>query len=290
MNTFVKIVCVVAGLFAVNSLWAQKMDVVEAGYTFVIPDDMPPAKAMQVALQHAQLKAIADTYGTVVGITDVLTMTESDTKMLSFGETEVKGEWIETIGEPEFIRSVRNNHFLVTARVKGRIREIVMAEVEFEAKILRNGYDDKFESEEFKDGDDLYLSFRSPVDGYLTVYLYDGADDVYCLLPYSGQSDGNVKVKAKKRHLIFSSRHPHSGIKSHLIDEYTMTCTKPMEHNRLYVIFSPNMFTKALDNASSEEALPRVLSFQDFQKWLTKCRKRDLQMCVDVKTISISKN
>ena len=62
-----------------------------------------------------------------------------------------------------------------------------------------------------------------------------------------------------------------------MVDEYVMTCERSSEHNLIYIVFSPNPFAKAADS-SSNDLLPRELSFEDFQQWLVKCRKQDVQM------------
>lgn len=68
---------------------------------------------------------------------------------------------------------------------------------------------------------------------------------------------------------------------------YTMTCSREIEYNDIYIIFSPNAFTKANTNESTEDVLPRQLSFEDFQKWLVKLRKIDKEAIVNNKQISI---
>lgn len=67
----------------------------------------------------------------------------------------------------------------------------------------------------------------------------------------------------------------------------TMTCSREIEYNDIYIIFSPNAFTKANTNESTEDVLPRQLSFEDFQKWLVKLRKIDKEAIVNNKQISI---
>ena len=66
-----------------------------------------------------------------------------------------------------------------------------------------------------------------------------------------------------------------------------------VENNKIYVIFSPNMFTKANDNRSGDNeygmALPRQLDFHSFNKWLSKSRKRDKDMEVIMENIIIRK-
>ena len=67
----------------------------------------------------------------------------------------------------------------------------------------------------------------------------------------------------------------------------TMTCSREIEYNDIYVIFSPNAFTKANSNINTNDILPRQLSFEEFQKWLVKLRKTDKEAIVNNKQISI---
>ena len=75
--------------------------------------------------------------------------------------------------------------------------------IDLQTVILRNGIDEKSASTDFKDGDDLFLSFQSPVNGYLSVYLVDAENNAYCLLPYRAQQAGIYKVEANRRYLFF---------------------------------------------------------------------------------------
>jgi hypothetical protein len=175
---------------------------------------------------------------------------------------------------------------VVSVEVSGRIREIVSAGIDFTAKILRNGTEEKFESSDFRSGDDLYLYFKSPVDGYLTVYLLDETtQNVFCLLPYRGSGEGAYRIEHDKPYVLFSAKNEQNN--PSIVDEYTMTCNRETEFNDIYVIFSPNAFSKANSNESAEEVLPRQLSYEEFQKWLVKLRKRDTDAKVNNKQIVI---
>ena len=157
----------------------------------------------------------------------------------------------------------------------------------FQTKILRNGIDDKSESNQFYNGDDLYLSFRSPVNGYLAVYLVDAENQAYCLLPYRNQASGIYPIKAHQRYLFFNAKEAPLSERSY-VDEYIMTCNRSKEQNQIYIIFSPNQYAKATDNSISDQ-LPRELSFDNFQGWLAKCRKNDVDMSVTMIPIMIKK-
>ena len=175
---------------------------------------------------------------------------------------------------------------VVKAIVFGRIREIVSAQIDIKAEVLCNGTDLKFARTDFKNGDDLYLYFQSPIDGYLAVYLLDEVSQmVYCLLPYKSSSEAVMPIEHDKPYIFFSAK--HAGDKAHLVDEYTMTCNNSVERNTIYVVFSPNEFAKANSN-NVEDLLPQELSFEKFQKWLSNGRNRDKKMSLTNIQLSIT--
>lgn len=257
--------------------FSQKLKTVEGEYIYHAPENITLEEAKRTALERAKIKALADEFGTIVSqthITDMRTENgKSDVGFLFIGGSEVKGEWIETIGEPHYDISYEQGMLVVKVAVKGKAREMVSAQIDIEARVLRNGTEDKFESDEFRDGDDLYLSFLSPVSGYLAVYLVDAERTAYCLLPYRNQTDGIYKVEANRRYLFFNIQEASPRERSY-VDEYVMIASRSLEHNQIYIVFSPNAFVKAADNGIGE-TLPRNLSFKNFQEWLVKCRKFD---------------
>lgn len=271
--------------------FSQKLKTVEGEYIYHAPENVTLEDAKRTALERAKIKALADEFGTIVSqvnATDIRTENgKSDMGFLSIGGSEVKGEWIETIGEPRYEISYEQGMLVVKVAVKGKVREIVSAQIDIKARVLRNGTEDKFESDEFRDGDDLFLSFHSPMSGYLAVYLVDATKTAYCLLPYRNQTEGIYHVEANRSYLFFSAKDAPRQ-ERHGVDEYTMTCERSSEHNQIYVIFSPNMFCKAADKVSGEQ-LPRELSHADFQKWLAGCRKHDADMQTKIYSINISK-
>lgn len=255
-----------------------------------LPKNMSMEEGEGIALERAKLQAIADAFGTVVSQNNFTSVSnregESSTDFLSLGSSEVKGEWIETIGTPIYNRAFDNEGgVLIEVSVKGRIREIVRAPINFQAKVLRNGTDDRYESSTFCNGDDLYLSFVTPVSGYVAVYLVDDQQNSYCLLPYQRQTDGIYSVSANQRYVFFCNDAVPISERP-IVDEYTLTCNGTSEINMIYVIFSENKFSKAADTVS-DDGLPRELPFSEFQKWLSKCRRNDNSMCVQRYVISL---
>lgn len=270
-------------------VFSQKMKTVEGEYTYHAPENVTLEEAKRIALDRAKIQALADAFGTIVSQTNATHVQNrngsSDIDFLSIGGSEVKGEWIETVGEPQYNISYEQGMLVVKVSVKGKAREIVSVQIDIKAKVLRNGTEDKFESDEFRDGDDLYLSFVSPVSGYLAVYLVDAEQKAYCLLPYRSQTDGIYKVEANRRYVFFNIKEAPLQERPY-VDEYVMTCSRSSEYNQIYVIFSPQSFAKAADNTSSE-TLPGELNYKELQKWLTKYRKKDKSMNVIKKSIII---
>lgn len=277
-------------LFSLTVL-AQKTKTVEGEYTYHAPENVTLEQARRTALERAKIQALADEFGTIVSQTELSRVEnvngKSDVNFLSFGGTEVKGEWIETIGEPIYNIRYEGNMLVISCSVKGKAREIVSAQIDFTAKVLRNGTEEKFESAEFRNGDDLYLLFQSPVKGYLAVYLVDADAQAFCLLPYRNQTEGIYPIKANQRYVFFNERLAPSSERPQ-VDEYVMTTERSSEYNQICVIFSPNQFVKAVDG-NLTDGLPRQLSSDDFNKWLAKCRKYDKDMNLKMIPITITK-
>ena len=279
-------------IFTCLELSAQKLRTVSGSYTyFDVPKTMSMEEAENIALQRCKNQILAKEFGTFVGVANFTRIEnksgDSAVDMLSLSASEVKGDWVETVGEPVFRHSVEEGKLTVTVTVTGKVREIKSSSVDFDARLLRNGCDDRFESCEFKDGDFMFLAFRSPVDGYVAVYLCDAENNAYCLLPYYEQTNGQVSVKANREYVYFSKKHVYEGLPAGIVDEYQLTCSAPsMELNRIYVIFSPSSFFKAVDGGA-DSSLPRTLDFETFQKWLLKCRRQDERMAVKVIDVKI---
>ena len=280
-------------LSAMVVIFAQRVQKVTGNYTYYAPENVTVEEAKRTALDRAKQSAIADAFGTLVTQSNSTVITNqngnTDSRFFSIGASEVKGEWIETTEEPKYNIQYEGDMLVVSVEVAGRIREIVSAGIDFTAKVLRNGTEEKFADREFRDGDDMYLFFKSPVDGYLTVYLLDEAvQEVFCLLPYKASGDGAYFIEHDKPYILFSAK-DEKGNPS-VVDEYTMTCSRETEFNDIYVIFSPTAFVKANSVGSSNELLPRQLSYKDFQKWLANNKKRDIKLKNEVIDIKISKN
>lgn len=282
--------CFICIVFSI-CCFSQKIKTVDGEYTYVVPENVNLDKAKYIALERLKIQLIEEEFGVTVSQSNSTLVKnsngKSDVDFVSIGGSEVNGEWIETIGTPRYNIYYEKDMLVVSVKAKGRIREIISTAVDVKSLVLRNGIEDRFESDTFKSGDDLYISFQSPTNGYLVVYLVDTDQRAFCLLPYQNMKEGSFNVEANKRYVLFSTQTASSELKPY-VDEYTMICTHDQEINQLYVIFSTSPFVKAIDDKLEKE-LPRELSNEDFQKWLAKYRTRDTNMVVKKTTITIRK-
>lgn len=263
---------------------------VRAEYTYHIPSNISYDAARDIAIQRAQAQAIADEFGSVVTQSSSVRIETSNetviTDFLSIGGSELKGEWIETIGEPKIEYITDGKDIALRVEISGVIREIEGAKIPFDVKILRNGTSDTQQSELFKSGDGLYISFNAPSAGYIAIYLIDAQNQAYCLLPYQRQENGFFQTKANRRYVFF---HPDSadGMTKEIVDEFVVDTSLAKERNRILTVFSPNKFFKATDQQTSKD-LPRNLSYAEFQKWLAQLKRRDVDVSILETAITIT--
>ena len=276
----------------VNNIFSQKIERVHGEYTYYVPENISLDEGKRTALERAKIQALSDAFGTIVSQSNSTIVKsdngKSDVDFLSLGGSDVKGEWIETIGEPKFNIFYDKGMLVVNVSVEGKARAITTSGIDLDVKVLRNGTDIKYESDEFHDGDDLYLYFKSPVNGYLAAYLLDeSTQEVFCLLPYRSSGEPAYKITHDKPYIFVSAEKDKESQCE--VDEYTMTCEKAIEQNTLYIIFSPNLFAKA-NTENGNNGLPRLLELNEFRKWLGKCKTKDTLLQERIFQITIKKS
>ncbi len=251
---------------------AQKAVTVCGEYRYVAPENVPLADAKTTAIERARLEAMANEFGTNISQTNLNTthidngVVQND--FLSMGGTEVKGDWLGDTKEPEIVVAYEQNMLIVTAKVCGKARELVNAGVDLFVKVLCNG----IESEQFKNNDQLSVVLKSPVNGYLAIFLRDDVTStVACLLPYETENGKARKIKRNESYTFLSTKDPLYPYR----EETILVTSREQEFNTLIFVFSENEF--AMPNTESGEYLPE-LSIPDFQKWLRKNRMKDERM------------
>lgn len=281
---------VVAAVCAVQIAAALRTATVSVEYVFVPSADMSLTEAREKALERAKIKAVEDEFGTYVSQFNTTVIDNVDgsgsMQFLSYGGSELKGEWIETIGTPEYELVSDGTELAVKVKVRGKVREIKDNRVPTDVKIFRNGFDPGNETVQFVAGDSFYMSFASPANGFLAVYLVDQDERAYCLVPYQAQQDGTFPIKANHCHLLFSRAEKEES--ATFADELIMDTPLEEERNRIFTIFSPNKFFKAVDKATDAD-LPRNLSFGQLDSWIAQIRKNDPQLSVSISSITIKR-
>ena len=268
---------------------ALKEAVVKGEYTFYGDGSHSRDECKRMALEGARLEALRAEFGTTVTQDivqhDLVNDGGESTYFSALSSTEVKGEWIADTDEPKYSFSVDDEgNLVVKCTVRGRAREISNETVDFHTLALRNGNEERFADTSYKNGDELKLLLKAPVDGYAAVYLIGEGRKAYALLPYLNDPVGEVKLKRGKEYVFFDIEKADS---SHgPVDVLIMTTDAPREYNRLYVVFSPNRFSRAVDTYT-DEVTPRTLSFEEFNRWIAKCRKVDPKMGVKIINLEI---
>lgn len=285
----------IATAAALLSCWvaavaAPPIKTVTGEYTFYGDKSTSPAECKRLALEGARLDALSREFGTIV-TQDVLQADRIDSKgetnkFLSLSSTEVKGEWIADEGEPKFEISLdKDDNFVVYCKIKGKAREISNEATDFQALVLRNGNKANNAASEFYDGDDLYLYFTAPVDGFISVFLSLEDGNVYQMLPYLSDTKGEAKTKKGYDYVFFDNTKAEGTFGTP--DQFRIATDGDIEFNKIYVVFSPSYFAKPVTRPRTQaEELPS-LSEDDFSKWLVKTRRNDPKLGVKQMNLKI---
>lgn len=287
-------------LFLVGlTVLAQRIKTVEGYARMEQPDDKTAAEVKALVLKNAQDNAVISAFGSNVSrnnITKVVNENgKSYTSFYMFGENDLRGIWIRDVDKPRIEKRVEEGRIIWEAWVKGEIREVTRAKVEFKWKLLANGTDDRYQTEELHDGDAFYVKFCSPVKGYLLMFMADDKAVVSSILPEEGQD--YCIVEANKWQLF---HYDQSKPESQWIA--TIAERKQEEFDQIYIIFSPNKIappTRSINHDNSD--LDRYsgngytcihvpeLSFKEFHKYLTKLLKQDSEVQYEKRLVKISK-
>lgn len=254
--------------------------------------DVSPAMAKSRVLQLAKLDAIGQNLGTVVTQNSMTVLKDQKLDFSSFGECDVRGEWIETIGEPEWTVTSDGRNYNYKVRISGRIREWNSSAVDIDARLLCNGSDtlrNKLRFNTYVHKDSLMVYFRTPAEGYVAIFGVDEGDSkvVSRLLPYYGQRDLAYHVDADRDYYFFSREKAPAADRRYKRLRLQMLCDSESEELwQLYIVFSTQPFQRPNDVTVDNEH-PNQLDFQTFHKWLAKHRSKDRNMVVKKEIVKI---
>ena len=278
---------------------AQRVQTVEGYSRIEQTDDMTGTTARAKVIEQARFDAINAAFGSNISQNNVTFMrTENEKNTTTFymmGESDLRGTWIRDKEKPRVEKRVIDGITLWEAWVKGEAREVVRAPVEFQWQLLANGLDERFQVNELHDGDAFYVRFRSPVNGYLMMFVADDRGMVTCLLPEDGEDYCRVKAN---QWLLF---HHNPYVK----EEHWLAVlpkNRQEEYDQLYVVFSPNKLSPPnrdtnKDNsdleryANMERKVKHIsgLSFKHFHKYLGRLQRSDKEVQVEKMLVKISK-
>lgn len=263
--------------------------IIEGSYLYHAPEDMTPSRAKEEALNRAKIEALADAFGTVVSQSSVSVMSNRGDAFYSEGATQVKGEWLETLGEPHFEMGFSELGMWVKCSVRGKAREISTAREDVVMRIYANGIEPFNESVFLRAGSHLYVSQQAPVAGYVAIFLYDIENDVVnCLFPYKGSASVPHKMPGNHVNYFFD---PQSDVTDLNVRRITVNCEKPREINTIYLTFSKSEYPMpVLENHKDIKTMTPTLSYEQFNKWISKRQVTDPGFQVVKENITISKN
>lgn len=219
-------------------------------YPYTYSENISHAEAKAKAVENAIVMALADKFGTTVTSQSLLELTNKGDRFAQMARLQVKGKLVRHIHNPQISAPMfADNLFTVNVTVEFYAKAIEYAPTEFVVHALRNGMDDKYDSDVFNADDKFYMSFTSPKAGYVAVFFED-KESVSCMLPYVDDDEKPFYVEKGKRYLFFDVAN----------NTYHFSCGDEPEINYIHVLFSPKEFI--------DGDVVREMTCPNFRKWL----------------------
>lgn len=285
-------------------LLAQAIKTETGDYTIRVESDKSEQETALKGIEQARINAIKKAFGEkILQVNNSLLenyegngKVESQTIVTLTSETYANGEWLEDIKDPKIEKEFIDGALWLKITVFCKVRELSNQTNQALSCFTASCPDFKCKTTIFNDGQDFYMYFKSPVNGFLAAYLEVPKEGkTYRLLPYQSQaSQGSLIILADKEYFFFSPNHVSKEIKS-FVDEISITLYDKSvpESNCLILVFSEKtQFGKPLlDNSknhlgkgtNSEESpiLPASIGITDFNKWLINLRHQAKDLQVD---------
>lgn len=268
-------------LFIAAPSFAQRTENVHGVFTYTVGEDetFSLAEMRHKCIVGAQNEAIKEKFNENIkantNMVDMDISGEAISRFVEEIEAYSAAEWLGDSKPSVFKADYAADRLTFTAEVWGEAREITQPSVDLRWSILCGGTTDSYQSKKFNNRDRIYIKFKSPVSGYLAIYVLDFSNKkASCWLPYRSNTSGRFEVMAGQEYVLFDRDFDVNAT------PYRMVTDKPLELNNVVLIFSPNPFTKCNDDAGDFRHANSV-DIDDFEKWLRKTRKRDNDMVVD---------
>lgn len=253
---------------------AQETKIASGTYIIRIEKNQTELEALSNAKEQAKINAIENSLGVIVSETNILqnkqtikgNETNQEQVFNSNSSSLLNGEWVKTIWEKDSIYTDNEGYRWIKYQIKGEVRKILFIPFEPEVFTL-NCPNLKCKTDIFKSDDNLFIYFKSPKSGFLSIYLNDG-ENTHLLLPYSkSEKQESYVVNGDQTYILFN---PQENKKADLVELFT---EKGLEINELIFLFSEKEIKKpGLESSSNSEKsgyiLPKKLSNEAFEKWM----------------------
>ena len=262
-----------------------------------LTDKVSVSELKKALKEQATVNALENTYGTAVIQGNTINVTgKSDGKKAGsstqssfniIGNTIVKGEIVEELeckysedSRTTKVEGKKVEHKYIICKIKARAREIEDAPVQFEAYPLACE-NSKCQSTSFKTKDAMFFYFKSPVSGYVSIFI-DNNKSSDRILPYSkvpAEFESGIPVQADKEYIFFSNKFNYFPDKPVLVDELEMSTDQDQESDLLFVVFSPTPIAKPSlkenlnkeiltdDEIKRRYTVPKSMGSSEFQRW-----------------------
>ncbi|MFY0628111.1 MAG: hypothetical protein JXR07_17570 [Reichenbachiella sp.] len=296
----IRVPFIILTLFLTNTLsYSQKVFKSKGEAHILMESNQSRDDTKLQAKNEAIINAIENAVGTYIERETNMDLEDGEITFKMVGSTKVKGEWLKTldIQYEENTRSPKgeNVEIWITCKITGNVREIIRPKLNFELESL-NCLDKRCRTKEFLNNEDLFIYFKSPSSGFISIYIKE-EESVYRLLPYSdmsGEYINSVPVIADKEYIYFSTDEKtdyFDNFSSSRVDELVMSTDAEMEYLTLYVVFSLKPFTKPIlqDGKLIEEdySMPKSLSERKFTEWISDNRIHNIDFNYDVVQLRI---
>ena len=285
--------------------YSQKIRNASGMAQFRQEEDMSKEDLKEKLRHHAIINAIEREYGTYVTQESFVDIEDGGTKFKIFGKSVIQGEWLKTINE-DFKEEIRKNkdgrrnknELWMSLKIQGMVREVTQPGIAFDY-FTTNCRREVCKTSIFESGEPMYVHFKTPVKGFLSIYAIEN-DAAFRLLPYQSMPNtyiNAVPVEADKAYVFFSPYGENDyfpDFSNLLIDELVMLAEKEEEYLQLYFVFSTEEFLKpglsanAVEDKSGYE-IPKSLSASDLNGWLESNRINNVSFYYEQMKVKIVK-
>ena len=308
-----KIFLLIGCLLAFSATHAQKKKTISVRGTseILLEEADCIGRAKQKAVDMAKLNALESAFGKVIvqgtniyiKNTGTGEMAQTSTVMNTIANTMVNGEFVEEevtrlewVLRDKYTNSTDMQQELwLMCEVEGKAREVSAEKAAFKVATL-NCPDQGCETAVFKNDERFYLSFKSPIAGYVSVFMKDFEEDVvYRILPYQrmeGDYESTIPVKADQQYIFFSQeahKELFPSLASYVVDPISLGTTEEQLFNRMYITFSTTPFVKPTLDAKAEYNYFKTTDFDSFQTWLNRNRARDQSFQMEIIDVTIKR-